>query len=178
MGVKEGYHCQIQSIGSLSIELQMVSFLENIPSTGMQINRASSAMARSNMEPEVFVSMDSEGGTRSVFNGVQTYDGKGNIENEATWKPTNKGMSPLETSHRRTYIIDTPLITGVGQIFYQTELPVLMRNPNTKKITAYKKNDQGNYEFTTQWDASLPRSNVSSIFLRAGQMRCRKRWPS
>ncbi|KAF6224733.1 hypothetical protein HO133_009926 [Letharia lupina] len=129
---------EIQSIGSLSIELQMVSILKDIPPAGMKTNRVSSAMARSNMEPEVFVSMDSEGGTRSVFNGVQTYDGKGDIENEATWKPTNK---------------------GVGQIFYQTELPVLMRNPNTKKITAYKKNDQGNYEFTTQWDASLPRSN-------------------
>lgn len=60
---------------------------------------------------------------------------------------------------------DTSLITGVGQIFYQTELPVLMRNPNTQKITAYVKNDQGDYEFTTQWDASLPATDVSKILL-------------
>ena len=51
------------------------------------------AMARSNMKPEVFVSMDSEGGTRSVFNGVQTYDGKGDRNYPATWTPTNKGES-------------------------------------------------------------------------------------
>lgn len=56
-------------------------------------------------------------------------------------------------------------ITGVGQIFYQTELPVLMRNPNTQKIVAYHKNDQGDYEFTTQWDASLPTTDVRTPFL-------------
>lgn len=55
-------------------------------------------MARSNMKPEVFVSMDSEGGTRSIFNGVQTYDGKGDINNPATWKTTNKG-NPYSRDH-------------------------------------------------------------------------------
>lgn len=51
-------------------------------------------MARSNTKPEVFVSMDPEGGTRSVFNGVQTYDGKGDSNDPTTWTPTNKGISP------------------------------------------------------------------------------------
>lgn len=43
------------------------------------------------MMPEVFVSMDPEGGARSVFNGVQTYDGKGDINDPTTWNPKNKG---------------------------------------------------------------------------------------
>lgn len=57
------------------------------------------AMARSNMEPEVFVSMDPEGGTRSVFNGVQTYNGKGDINDPTTWVPTNKGKSFKKSHH-------------------------------------------------------------------------------
>lgn len=34
-----------------------------------------------------------------------------------------------------------------------------MRNPATQKITAYHKNDHGDYDFTTQWDATLPKSD-------------------
>ena len=59
-------------------------------------------MARSNMEPELFVSMDPEGGTRSVLNGVQTYDGKGDINDPSTWNTTNKGKCSKETSYRQT----------------------------------------------------------------------------
>lgn len=138
-------------------------------------NTGSIAMARSNMMPEVFVSMDSEGGARSVFNGVQTYDGKGDINDPTTWKPTNYGRCSFRTLHGLTSNVDTSLLTGVGQIFYQTELPVLMRNPNTQKITAYKQNDQGDYEFTTQWDASLPTTDVSKFFVFITWARCRKR---
>ena len=68
-------------------------------------------------------------------------------------------------------------MAGVGQIFYQTELPVLMRNPNTKKITAYHKNAQGDYEFTTQWDASWPTSHVSRTLVTLSQMRCQRTLP-
>lgn len=56
------------------------------------------AMARSNMKPDVYVSMDPEGGARSVFNGVQTYkySGKGDIDDRSTWVETNKGRLTLQ----------------------------------------------------------------------------------
>ena len=148
-----------------------------MPIYSKNTNTAYLAMARSNLMPEVFVSMDSEGGTRSVFNGVQTYDGKGDINDPSTWKPTNKGISTPTKLKRCPCNTDTSRITGVGQIFYQTELPVLMRNPNTQKITAYKKNDQGDYEFTTRWDASLPTSDVSKPFSLITQARCQTGGP-
>ncbi|CAF9936899.1 hypothetical protein IMSHALPRED_010945 [Imshaugia aleurites] len=102
------------------------------------VNRASNAMARSNMKPDVYVAMDPEGGARSVFNGVQTFNGKGNMADPSTWVETNK---------------------GVGQIFYQTELPVLMRNPNTQRIIAYSKSAQGDWVETVQWDANWDKSD-------------------
>lgn len=132
-------------------------------------------MARSNMFPEVYVSMDSEGGARSVFNGVQTYDGKGDYNDPSTWVQTNKGLSPLRITRRRPYNTDIFLVAGVGQIFYQTELPVLMRNPNTQKIIAYKQDAHGDYEFTVQWDANWPRSHVSFISLYTDQVHPRAR---
>ena len=127
----------------------------------MECQHGIPAMARSNMNPVVFVSMDSEGGTRSVFNGVQTYDGKGDIDDPTTWKPTNKGMNPPSP----TITVPTNLSQGSAKHSTNPNLPVLIRNPNTQKIVAYHKNDQGDYEFTTQWDASLPTTDVRIPFL-------------
>lgn len=125
--------------------------LKSVSLAGIEAYTTQIAIARSNINSEVFVSMDSEGGTRSVFNGVQTYDGKGNIKDPATWKPTNKGTFPLQTtthntSHTHTHTIQycpspplSPplppysLITGAAQTFHQTSLPLSMRNPNTNK---------------------------------------------
>lgn len=56
-------------------------------------------MARSNMKPDVFVGMNPAGGARNIFNGVQTYDGRGDINRPNTWRETNKGISDLEIAH-------------------------------------------------------------------------------
>ena len=74
----------------------MVGSLKDLWFARMQTNQACLAMARSNMKPDVYVAMDPEGGARSVFNGVQTFNGKGNIDDPSTWVETNKGVSPLK----------------------------------------------------------------------------------
>ena len=91
----------------------------------LQVYRGSNAMARASKSPDIYVFLDTAQ-SRTIFSHIEEKKPGGAVE-----KP------------------------GVGQVFYQAELPAIMRNPNTQRIFAVNYDARtGTFQTTKQWDAS------------------------